>query len=335
MSRNNANAMSNHFISVIIPVYNGGKTLGLCLKSIYKSSYPNFECIVVDDHSNDNTLDVARSFETKIIRLDRQQGAAHARNIGSETAKGDIFLFIDADVTIYPDSLEKVVRTFEDNPEISASFGSYDDQPWNSNFLSQYKNLFHHYIHQTSLEDASTFWTGCGAIKREVFLKIGKFNENRRMMEDIELGYKLKAENYKIRLTKHLTVKHLKHYSFLNLLKSDFFDRAIPWTILMLGNKQHTSDLNLKSTHKLSAVTLMLLIVSIFVAVKSIWFLLGIPVLLSLFFFMNYDFYKFFLKKRGFLFTLKVVPLHFLYYFYSSLGFLIGNYKYHLKKELY
>ena len=155
------------------------------------------------------------------------------------------------------------------------------------------------------------------------------------MMEDIELGYKLKAENYKIRLTKQLIVKHFKHYSFLNLIKSDIFDRAVPWTILMLSNKQYTSDLNLKPTYKLSAIVLILLGASIFLALKSKWFLFGIPVLLSLFFYMNYDFYGYFLKKKGVLFTLKVVPFHFLYYFYSSLGFAIGSYQYYVTKKSY
>ncbi|MFC1815021.1 glycosyltransferase [Thermodesulfobacteriota bacterium] len=327
--------MHNPFISIIIPVHNGALTIGFCLESVFKSLYPGFECIVVDDHSNDNTIAVAETFGPKVIRLDSQKGAAHARNKGAESAQGDILLFVDADVTIYPDSLDKVAKAFDQNPEISALFGSYDDAPWNSNFLSQYKNLFHHYIHQTSLEDASTFWTGCGAIKKEVFFKSGKFNENRRMMEDIELGYKLKAENHKIRLSKQLTVKHLKHYSFLNLLKSDFLDRAIPWTVLMLSNKQYASDLNLKSYYKISAMALMLMAACIFSALKYMWFLAGIPILLSLFFFMNYDFYDFFLKKKGFWFTFKVVPLHFLYYFYSSLGYLVGIYKYYVKKELY
>ena len=112
MSKNNANAMSNRFISVIIPVYNGKETLGHCLKSVLKSSYPNFECIVVDDHSTDNTVEIAESFNVKIKSLNRQRGAAHARNRGAENAQGDILLFIDADVTIYPDSLVKVVKSF-------------------------------------------------------------------------------------------------------------------------------------------------------------------------------------------------------------------------------
>jgi len=299
--------MSDHFISVIIPVYNGKETLDHCLKSVLKSTYPNFECIVVDDHSTDNTVEIAESFNVKIKRLYRQRGAAHARNRGAEDARGDILLFVDADVTIYPDSLVKVSKAFEKYPEISALFGSYDDQPGSPNFVSQYKNLFHHYIHQTSQEDASTFWSGCGAVKTEVFHEVGGFDENKYSkpsIEDIEMGCRLKRMGYRILLYKDLQVKHLKNYSFFNLLKSDLFDRAIPWTTMMLTNKQFACDLNLKPKHKLSAGALILVIFSIFMTAKSIWFASVIPVLLTIFFLMNYDFYRFYFNKKGRDFTL-------------------------------
>ncbi len=323
------------FISIIIPVYNGGSTIGRCLESVSRSSYPSFECIVVDDRSNDDTLKIAQSFNVKVVHLDGHKGAAYARNRGAEAARGDILLFIDADVTIYPDCLDKVNRHFEDNQETSAVFGTYDDQPDSKNFLSQYKNLFHHYIHQTSKEEASTFWTACGAVKKEAFFKVGMFNERCRMMEDIELGYRLLSENHKIHLDKGLTVKHLKRYSFSYLLKSDLFDRAIPWTILILSNKQSANDLNLKTGHKISAVIVILLLASVFVAAISVRFVLAIPVLLIIFFVMNYNFYSFYLKKRGLMFTLKVIPFHFLYYLYGTLGFIIGHYKYYVQKKVY
>ncbi|HDH53737.1 MAG TPA: glycosyltransferase [Nitrospirae bacterium] len=322
-----------HFISIIIPVYNGGKTIGRCLESIFKSTYPSYECVVVDDRSNDDTHRIIQSFDARIIQLDGQRGAAYARNRGAEAARGDILLFIDADVTIYPDCLDKVARLFEANPGISALFGTYDDQPDGPNFLSQYKNLFHHFVHQTSGEDASTFWTACGAIKKDVFFEVGEFNEETRMMEDIELGYKLKAKNHKIRLDKGLVVKHLKRYSFSCLLKSDLFDRAIPWTILILNNKQVANDLNLKTTHKLSALVVIFLVASVFIAPVSMWFVLIIPVLLTVFFLINHEFYGFYFRKRGSMFTLKVIPLHILYYLYGTLGFMIGHYKYYLNKR--
>ena len=147
---------SEYFISIVIPVRNGGETLRRCLDSVYASSYKKFECIVVDDHSTDDSIETARAYGTGVIRMDRQGGAARARNTGSEQALGDILLFVDADVELQPDSLDVIARTFMENPGISAMFGSYDDRPGRPNFLSQYKNLFHHFIHQTSNREAST-----------------------------------------------------------------------------------------------------------------------------------------------------------------------------------
>ncbi len=320
--------MEDPLLSVIIPVYNGGQTLGRCLESIFKSSYMNFECIVVDDHSTDNTVSIAESFDTKVIYLERKRGAANARNRGAGASQGDILLFVDADVEVYPGNFEKVVKTFNTNPEISALFGSYDDSPGSLGFFSQYKNLFHHYIHQTSREEASTFWSAFGAIRKDVFFEIGGYNIKTSMMEDIELGYKLKAKNYKIRLDKDIHVKHLKHFSFSHLLKSDLFDRAIPWTLLMWKYRQFTDDLNLKFRHKFSSILLILLIAFAFMGFLSKWFLLGLPFLLLLYFMMNCDVYAFFLKKRGFMFSLKVIPLHILYYLYSMLGYIVGTFRY-------
>jgi glycosyltransferase involved in cell wall biosynthesis len=329
--------MQNPFISIIIPVYNGATTLRTCLDSVFQSSYPNFECIVVDDHSTDDSVAIAESYRTKIIQSPVQGGAASARNRGAETAQGDVLLFVDADVEIYPDSLDIVAEAFAQNLNISAIFGSYDDKPGCSNFFSQYKNLFHHYIHQTSREDASTFWSGCGAIKKEVFFEIGKFDETykKSSIEDIALGYKLKLKNHEILLVKKLIVKHLKPYSFISLVKSDFFDRAIPWTVLMLNNKQLANDLNLKVRHKLSAMLLFFILVFILLSFTSTWFALPSVLSFMLLIMLNYDLYEFFLKKRGTFFTFRVVPLHLLYYFYSTLGFTIGYFKHlHAKNSL-
>ncbi|MFC2141383.1 glycosyltransferase [Acidobacteriota bacterium] len=315
-----------------MPVFNSSFTIGHCLEGIAKSSYKDYECIVVDDSSDDDTAKIVTQFDVNLIRLGKRGGAAHARNRGAERAKGEILLFIDSDVVIASDCLSKIAQTFSDNPGIAAVFGSYDDQPERPNFLSQYRNLLHHYIHQTSQMDASTFWTGCGAVTKEAFFSVSMFNENTRMMEDIELGYRLKAKDYQIRLNKEILVKHLKHYSFSYLIKSDLFDRAIPWTALMFQNRQNTKDLNLKSEHKTSAVILFLAALSAALAIKWIWFLIAVPFLMLLFLVLNLDIYRFFLKRRGWFFALRVIPFHSLYYLYSSLGFGIGAFGYVFKK---
>jgi GT2 family glycosyltransferase len=242
-------------VSVVIPVFNGGSDLQKCLDAIAASSYPVFECIVVDDASTDGmTNQVAELHEARVIQLETQQGPANARNRGVEDAAGDIIFFIDADVLVHPDTLEIAVKVLESEPEIVAVFGSYDDEPEHGSFLSQYRNLFHHWVHQTSQNEASTFWTGCGVIRREVLMEMGGFNSNYRRpsIEDIELGSRLCRSGYKIRLEKTMLCKHLKQWKLWNMISTDIFRRGVPWTVLLLHNHKAPSDLNLSYSSRLA-----------------------------------------------------------------------------------
>jgi GT2 family glycosyltransferase len=179
------------------------------------------ETIVVADGDTDGSWSVAKEFGAQVLRIPTPQGPARARNLGAATAKGDILLFLDADVAVPQDAVGHIVAAFHDDPALAAVFGSYDDEPAETNFLSQYKNLFHHYVHQTAKDKASTFWTGCGAIRRQVFLQMGGFDEgyHHPCIEDIELGYRLKRADYSIRLLKQVKVKHLKRWSAMSLLR--------------------------------------------------------------------------------------------------------------------
>jgi len=174
-------------ISVIIPVYNGGKNFHRCLSSLAEAIPSPDAITVVADGDTDGSWRVAEQFGARVIRIPGPGGPARARNIGAHAAQGDILLFIDADVAVYPDILSRVAAAFRCEPDLAAVFGCYDDAPTETNFLSQYKNLLHHYVHQTASEKASTFWGACGAIRREVFLALGGFDETYRWLEDVEL----------------------------------------------------------------------------------------------------------------------------------------------------
>jgi GT2 family glycosyltransferase len=143
-------------------------------------------------------------------------GPAAARKTGAQVARGKYLYFIDADCELQPDTLARIAEVFQADPGLDALFGSYDDTPGAANFMAQYKNLFHHYVHQKSSELASTFWTGCGVIRRAQFLALGGFDlqrYRRPAIEDIDLGYRLKRAGGRIRLVKHVQVKHLKAWT--------------------------------------------------------------------------------------------------------------------------
>ena len=182
------------------------------------------EVLVIDDGSEDDTVGIVQQRRCRVLRTSQaHSGPAQARNLGAVQAQGDVLLFLDADVTPHPDVVARVQAAFAADPNLDALFGSYDDHPSAPNFLSQYKNLFHHYVHQHGAETASTFWTGCGAIRREVFMRLGGFTADygRPCIEDIELGYRLSSQGGSIRLDKALQVTHRKRWTASNLLRID------------------------------------------------------------------------------------------------------------------
>jgi glycosyltransferase involved in cell wall biosynthesis len=207
----------------------------------------------VDDGSTDETRVIAEQAGARVLASNGNKGPAHARNLGAREAKGDVLFFIDADVCIRPDTLSRISATFDDSG-IDAVIGSYDDTPHEQDVLSMYRNLMHRYVHQNSKREARTFWSGCGAIRRSVFLEHNGFDEGygRPAIEDIELGYRLSSNGHKILLDHELEVKHLKRWTFLNLVKTDVFDRAIPWTELILRDGRIPNDLNVQTSQRLS-----------------------------------------------------------------------------------
>lgn len=200
----------------------------------------------MDDASTDDTFEVAGAMGARVIRLAERAGPAHARNRGADAAGGDVLLFIDADVCVQPDTVERVARRFAADPRLDALFGCYDDEPAAPDYLSQYRNLMHTFYHRQAREEASTFWSGCGAIRRETFAAHGGFDESRRRpsMEDIELGHRMYAAGRKIRLDRDLRVKHLKRWNLRRMMVTDVVGRGIPWVELILRDRHLPDDLN-------------------------------------------------------------------------------------------
>ncbi|MCL6432625.1 MAG: glycosyltransferase [Leptolyngbyaceae cyanobacterium HOT.MB2.61] len=323
-------------ISIIVPVHNGGDSFRQCLQSLRAVASRVLEIIVVDDGGTDDSSLWAEQAGAIVLRLSTNGGPARARNRGAEIAQGDILFFIDADVTLTPETLEGVIQTFRDRPTLAALIGSYDDAPDAPNFLSQYKNLFHHYTHQTGCEEATTFWGACGAIQREVFWAVGGFDERYRYpsVEDIELGYRLKQAGYPIRLCKDLQVKHLKHWRVGSLLRAEIFYRAIPWTELIWRDRRFSNDLNLKNASRVSLILTYALFACMIAGYwwSLVWFVgVGIGCMLL---WLNLPVYRFFYRKRGLLFTLQVIPWHWLYFLYGGLAFAAGTLRYYWRNGL-
>src|SRR3989440_1118075 len=321
--------------SVIIPVWSGGTNFAKCLASAMAAIQKRDEIIVVADGEGDGSWRIAEQMGARVVRLQERSGPGRARNLGAETSRSDILFFIDADVIIPPDSIERIRSIFETEKDLAALIGSYDEEPSEANFHSQYKNLFHHYVHQRGSTEASTFCGACGAIRREVFLKTGGFDPryDRPCIEDIELGYRLKADSQKIRLLPDLQVKHLKRWNAYSLIGTDVFDRATPWTELIwdrfIRQKPRVpNDLNLGLSYRLSLISSFLLVA---VSIASFFTRWAWPLILifgALFIWVNVPFFRFFKLKRGRRFALHALAWRFGYDIYSGVGFCYGSFRF-------
>jgi len=321
-------------LSVIVPVRNTVSEFQQCLRALSLSREDDIELIVVDDCSTENIRSIAEQHGARYFRLPRWSGPAAARNLGVRNAGGEIIVFVDADVLVVPSTLRTIREEFERNPDLAALFGSYDDAPACLDFWSSFKNLMHYSVHQSSRTEATSFWAGCGAIRKKVFGDVGGFDAVRypeASIEDIDLGIRLTQRREKIRLLKHLQVKHLKNWTLKSLIYSDIKQRSIPWTQLILRSNYLPRDLNLSWASRVSAVLVAIMVVLAAGMTRSLigpatWspsaimfmFICVISALLML----NQQLYRVFVGKRGMAFALSAVLFHWVYLFYSGTVFI-------------
>ncbi len=307
-------------LSVIIPVFNGADTLALCLEAVFTSDFSSFEVIVIDDHSKDDSVAIARKFPCVVIESLNNSGPAGARNIAASKARGPIFFFLDADIVIRRDTLSGVNAVMAADPGLTALFGSYGRETVPRDFFSRYKNLVHHYTHQNSREEASTFCSGFGAIRDDAFRSLGGFDPHRRFLEDIEFGYRLWKKGLRVRLCKELQMTHCKRYTLASLVRSDLFGRAIPWTRLMLETGIVRNDLNTRWNNLISVPLAFLLLLC---PLLPIPWMVG-AALAALFLALNAWFLALTYAEGGIGFALQACVMCWFTYLYSGVGVLLG-----------
>ena len=311
-------------LSIVVPAYQSARELGECLVALQADAPSEAELIVVDDASTDETEDVARGAGARVLRLERNQGPAAARNHGAGRAEGALLLFVDADVVVASGAVARVTRAFAHDAGLAAVFGSYDDRPRAPGLVSRYRNLLHHFVHQQGREEASTFWAGLGAVRRDVFLAAGGFDAARfprPSIEDIELGYRLRAAGHRIRLDRELQGTHLKRWTFGAMLHTDVTRRALPWARLILETGHAPGDLNLRGAQRVSGALAALALVTVAaMPLRPALGLLALPALGGIAL-VNRRFYGLLRRRGGAALLAAGFPLHVLYFVYSGATF--------------
>jgi GT2 family glycosyltransferase len=331
-------------LSVVVPVRNGGRDFERCLRRLRDSRLADFELIVVDDGSTDDSAAVAERAGAIVVRFPSPRGPAAARNRGAREASAPLIFFLDADVAVHPESLDRALARFESDPGLSALFGSYDDAPQAPGVVSQYRNLLHHFVHQQGAFEADirpvhTFWTGCGMIRREVFLAYGGFDPRlypRPAIEDIELGYRLTRAGHRIVLARDVLATHMKRWTLREMVRTDIFRRGVPWMLLIKRSGTVETDLNVKAGQKacvaLTGLTLACAACGVAVPNAALAAGLGLTAAagLAAIVALNREFFAFLARRRGWRFACASLPLHLAYYCCCGLSVVIAMAYWHL-----
>jgi hypothetical protein len=233
-------------ITAIVPATDSPPTLARCVDALRRGSRAPDELLAISEP--------------------RGSGPAAARNEGARRARGDLLVFVDADVVVHRDALARIEAAFAADTELTALFGSYDDSPEAPGVVSGFRNLLHHQIHTAAAGPAQTFWAGLGAVRRDAFLAAGAFDAERYpapSIEDIELGTRLSRRGARIVLDPSVRGSHLKRWSLAEMISTDFSRRGVPWVELLAergsspplgGSRNSTTTLNLGWRHRVSAV---------------------------------------------------------------------------------
>ncbi len=247
--------------SFIVPAYNASTTLAATVSSIHEAAASfDHEIVIVDDASLDDTHQLALKLGDVVASRACQAGAGRARNDAALRATGDVFFFVDSDVTVTPEAVGKILRHIDEGAD--AAFGAYSPLPPEHvrNGPTIFKNLLHHFTHlQGGGRDVTTFWSGFSAITREAFFEVKGFDPKVTWsadVEDIHLGYRLTAAGKRIVLDPTAQVMHHKRYTLRRIVMSDLLHRAIPWTKAMLELRTFTVCLNLRSSSVASSLLL-------------------------------------------------------------------------------
>ena len=315
--------------SIIIPVHNAQGTLKSCLGSISSSENRDFEVVVVDDKSTDKSVEIAKDYPCRIITLNQNKGTAFSRNTGRDNAKGEILVFIDADVVIKKDTLNIIDASFKKNEDIVAVTGLLSKECPYNDFFTRYKNLYMHYIFRQCPRFVDFLFGSIIAINKDDFLS---FNESFRATDDTELGQRYKELNKKILLNQELEVIHLKKYNFKEIIENDFF---VPfwWTKSFILHKGYRDIFkkrrfsHARANQLLSILVVYLIVLSLLIVCQQqIWSIrFG---LLIIFLILNYGFFRFLYKEKGLLFLIGSVVFTFLDSLIMGLGAITGFFRY-------
>lgn len=209
-------------VSIVVPNYNGARTLALCLRAALSQDHPPLEVIVADDCSTDDSVAIAERLGARVVRTPRNGGCGVARNHGARHATGDVLFFVDSDVALAPDAISAALRVLDEDPAIGAVCGIEDPEPLiDDGRVERFRALQYHYWSRSSEGVISFLFPNMCAIRADVFAELGPFNPTLRHTEEVDYGYRL-SRRYQLRLTSTVRGRHDHDHKLAVLLRKLF-----------------------------------------------------------------------------------------------------------------
>lgn len=180
-------------VSVVIPAYNAAETLGACLASVQAAAVPQMELWVVDDGSTDATAHVAREKGAQLLQHPQNRGTSAARNTGWRASSGDVIIFVDADVHVRPDTLLRLLKLMQENPNLLGCNGIFAIDTPQPDRVSAFVNTAIHYQHRRHGRRVASAFTAICALRREALLQMGGWDERffSRYADDVATRWQL------------------------------------------------------------------------------------------------------------------------------------------------
>ena len=307
-------------ISVIVPAFEAADFLPQCLTALHAQSaaIERFEIIVVDDGSNESIAEFIPESVT-LLRHPQNRGAAAARNTGAATARGDILLFVDADLVAHIDLITATIELFEQESLVAAT-GCYGAKPANEGWFAGYKALWTWHCWQRSAgssKRSSHLQGAMAAISREVFEQLGGFDERYRggNVEDYELSQRLRKAGHHIAFDQRIGGRH--HFPGFATVARNYWNRTRMWMRLKATGRSFSSG---QAGASSAAIALLALCTLSCLLCSPIQPLLLVPSALSALFFLLLlsRFLLLALRSNGLLFAVYCSLCHF------ALGVVVG-----------
>lgn len=217
--------------SLIVPAYNSASTIGECIESLLGQRGAEFEVIIVDDGSTDNTRETVEKYPVRLLTQEHR-GPAVARNFGARNAAGEILVFTDADCVADENWLAEMLKPFE-NPEIVGAQGRYKTRQLSLMARFAQYEIEDRYDRMAKHEYIDFIGSYSAAYRKEIFLKEKGFDESYPIAsgEDPDLSFRLADKGYKMVFNSNAIVYHYHPDTLGRYLKQKFY-RAY-WRVAM------------------------------------------------------------------------------------------------------